>query len=71
MIRPVVVLLGFPLFCRHFGCCGALEPEPAFVLFDPQNGPLYTPKPLRLKGKLSNFDAKSALKFRKKSQKDK
>ena len=27
MIRPVVVLLGFLLFCRHFDCVGVLGPK--------------------------------------------
>ena len=39
MMRPVVVLLGFPLFCRHFAVFESWSPNSPFSLFDPQNGP--------------------------------
>ena len=39
-MRPVLVLLHFPLFYRHFGCFGVLEPYSPLVLFNPKSGPL-------------------------------
>ena len=50
-------------FCCIFPCF-------AFVLVDPQTAdPFYTPKTLRLKGKLSNLDAKNTTKLGKKTPK--
>ena len=48
-MRPVVVLLDFPLFCRHVGCLWVLEPKFTFVLFDLQNSLFYTPTTLLLR----------------------
>ena len=33
VITPLVVFLGFPLFCRHFGCFGVLVPKTTICPF--------------------------------------
>ena len=39
VIRPVVVLFGFPLVSRHFGCFWVLEPKTTFCPFRPPKRP--------------------------------
>ena len=34
MVRPLVVLFGSPLFCRHFGCFGVMFLKRIFVHSD-------------------------------------
>ena len=51
VMRPIMVLLVFPLFCRHFGCLWVPPNQTRRVLFDTHDGPFYTPKTLRFKGK--------------------
>ena len=57
------VFVGFSSFCRHFGRLEVLEPKPPFVLFYPQNRPLYTPKTLRFKGEMSSLDTETTIKL--------
>ena len=56
------------LIFRGFGACSRFvasqvsEPKTTISPFrPPQNGPLYTPKPQRFNGKMSNCDAKNAI----------
>ena len=56
VVRPLVVLLVFPCFVGISAVYGS-RPNSPFVLSDPHDGPCYTPKTLRFKGMISNFDA--------------
>ena len=53
VMRVIVVLLGFPLFCGHFGRFWSLGTQIHHLSFS-------TPK--RFEGKVSNFEAKNAIK---------
>ena len=68
VVRPILVLSPF-LLCRHSAGLGSWNPNSPFVLFGRQNGPFCTPKTLRFKGKISNFDAHNFIKWSKKCQK--
>ena len=57
-MRPIVVLLGFPYFISILAVLGSWNPSSPFVHFDPQTGPFYIPKTLRLKGKFPVFTQK-------------
>ena len=45
---------------------GVLEPKSAICPFQPQSGPCHTPDTLRVKGEMSNFEAKHTIRLGKK-----
>ena len=67
VMRPIMVLFVFPLFCRHFGCWWVL-PQLTVCPFRHPYGPFYTPK-TRFKGEMSNWREKYYKTWKK--QKDK
>ena len=52
----------FALVLQAFGCLGSWNPNSSFVLFNLQDGPFYTPKPLRFKVNMSKRVAKNTTK---------
>ena len=71
MIRPIVVLLGVPLFCRDFGCFGAQIHRLSFSILKMAVSTL--PKHYVLKGKrrILTHDGNNALRLGERRQKDK
>ena len=67
--RPSVILLDFPCFIGISAVLGFWMQSSPFVLVHLQNGPVRTPKSLRFKGEMSNFDAKTTIKRGKKTAK--
>ena len=55
MMRAIVVLLGFLALQASRLFLGSWNPNPPFVLFNPQNGHCHSPETLCFKGKMPNF----------------
>ena len=69
LMRPIVVSLRFPLLYIGISAgFGVLEPRTHRCLFQAQIWPCLTPKTLRLKGKIANFEAKSTIQLGKKNK---
>ena len=65
-----MVLLGFPLFCRHFGRFWGLGTQIHHLSFSTPNGPCHTPATLHFKGKCPILKQKKSTIKRGKRQKD-